>query len=106
MLERYHQLKPLARGIAVDSIEMFRGECSSRCVIKGTVLGSAIEQTITLHNKAPLVHIDTEIDWQERHTVLKAATAVDILADRATYGIQGAVIERPNHFDRLEDHAL
>ena len=58
---------------------------------------SRILQWIRLHADSARVDFDTEIDWHERHTLLKAAFATDILSPNATYEIQWGEIERPTH---------
>jgi len=58
---------------------------------------SIIEQKIYLYNDIPKIDFDTNVDWRERHMLLKAAFPVDINSDKATYDIQFGTVERTTH---------
>lgn len=64
----------------------------------------AIVQDITLYALLPRIEVATRVDWQEKHTLLKAAFPVDVLSTRATFHIQFGTVERATHdntaFDR------
>ena len=104
-IDFYHQKKLLQRGIKVHTMRFFKGRHYTRCVIFGTLLQSKIIQEIYLFNHYPFIYIDSKVDWQERSVVLKTAQEVDVLANTATYGIQGAAICRPTHRNTLYDQA-
>ena len=65
--------------------------------------------------EGPLVHdgqelfgaldFDTEVEWHERHTLLKVAFPVDVNATHATYEIQFGSIQRPVHRSTPWDRA-
>ena len=56
---------------------------------------SKFVQTISLGDSASdQVNIDNEIDWHERHILLKAAFPVAVQSDHATYEIPYGAIER------------
>ncbi len=45
---------------------------------------STIEQDITVHDGIPRVDIDTDVDWREKHILLKAGFAVAAKSNSAT----------------------
>jgi len=47
----------------------------------------------------------TEVDWHERHTLLKVAFPVAVHSPRATYEIQFGALERPTHWNTSWDYA-
>jgi alpha-mannosidase len=65
---------------------------------------SVITQDITMHSNLPRVDFVTNVDWNEKRVLLKAAFPVDVRSSRATYEIQYGTIERATHrntdFDR------
>lgn len=65
---------------------------------------SVFTEDLSVSALNPRVDVQLNIDWHEKHTLLKAAFPVDILSERATYDIQWATIERSTHdnteFDR------
>ncbi|MCB0127118.1 MAG: alpha-mannosidase, partial [Caldilineaceae bacterium] len=73
--------------------------------IKRRILNSAYTQRISLaHNRGQL-DVDTTINWQEKHVLLKVAFPVDVLAPAATYEIQWGNVQRPTHRNTSWDWA-
>jgi alpha-mannosidase len=66
---------------------------------------SLIDQRISLTHNSPRIDFETEIDWRERHTLLKVAFPLDLLSPVATYEIQWGNVERPTHRNRSWDWA-
>jgi len=66
---------------------------------------SSIIQHIILRAGSPRIDFDTEVDWQERHRLLKVAFPVNVRSPRATYEVQYGHIERPTHFNTSWDMA-
>ncbi|MBD3183965.1 alpha-mannosidase [Candidatus Poribacteria bacterium] len=66
---------------------------------------STITQNISIYNKIPRVDFATDVDWWEKHVLMKVAFPVDVLSPRATYEIQFGTIERPTHFNTSWDRA-
>ena len=62
-------------------------------------------QHVSLRYNSARLDIETTIDWQERHVLLKAAFPVDILSPVATYEIQWGNVERPTHRNTSWDWA-
>jgi alpha-mannosidase len=56
------------------------------------------------HNSRQL-DIETDIDWREKHVLLKAAFPVAIHANEATYEIQWGNVQRPTHRNTSWDWA-
>ncbi len=51
-------------------------------------------QDYILEQESPLLKIETTVDWQERHILIKAAFPLTIAADSASYEIPCGVIQR------------
>ena len=66
---------------------------------------SRVEQTITLAAGARRLDIDTSVDWHETQTILKAAFALDVHADRSTSETQFGHVERAAHTNTSWDAA-
>jgi alpha-mannosidase len=66
---------------------------------------SVITQRITLYNSCPRIDFKTEINWQEKQTLLKVAFPVNIRSAKATYEIQFGNIERATHWNTSWDYA-
>ncbi len=73
--------------------------------IKRRILNSSYVQRISLSYNSPRIDFDTEIDWHEKHILLKAAFPVDVLSPHATYEIQWGNVERPTHRNTSWDWA-
>lgn len=52
-------------------------------------------QDYVLEQDAPLIKIETTVDWQERQVLVKAAFPLTVQSDVATYEIPCGAIERP-----------
>ena len=73
--------------------------------ISRRILRSEYVQHVSLRYNSARLDIETTIDWQERHVLLKAAFPVDILSPVATYEIQWGNVERPTHRNTSWDWA-
>ena len=73
--------------------------------ISRRILRSEYVQHVSLSYNSARLDIETTIDWQERHVLLKAAFPVDILSPVATYEIQWGNVERPTHRNTSWDWA-
>jgi alpha-mannosidase len=79
-----------------SSIEIVEyGELRQTIEIKRRILNSSYTQRISLDHNSPRLDFDTHIDWKDRHTMLKVAFPVNILAPHATYEIQWGNVQRP-----------
>jgi alpha-mannosidase len=66
---------------------------------------STITQDISIWRTNARIDFHTEVEWYEKHRLLKAAFPVDILSRNATYEIQFGAIERPTHWSTSLDRA-
>lgn len=73
--------------------------------IRRQILHSPFSQRLSLSHNSPCLEIHTTIDWRERHTLLKVAFPVDVLAPVATYEIQWGNVQRPTHRNTSWDWA-
>ena len=49
---------------------------------------TAIEQTVWVYSGSDRIDIETEVDWQERHQIMKLAFPLDVHSESATFEIQ------------------
>jgi alpha-mannosidase len=73
------------------------GPLRGTLTIKRRILNSTVTQRIALGHHSPRLDFDTQVDWQERHILLKVAFPVDVLSPVATYEIQWGNVQRPTH---------
>ncbi|NDJ85134.1 MAG: alpha-mannosidase [Chloroflexi bacterium] len=89
-----------------DSVTVVeRGPLRATLEVKRRILNSDYTQRISLDAHSPQLWFDTEIDWQERHILLKVAFPVEILTPVATYEIQWGNVQRPTHRNTSWDWA-
>ncbi|MBN2305415.1 MAG: alpha-mannosidase, partial [Anaerolineae bacterium] len=89
-----------------DSMRVIEaGPLRATLEIKRRILNSAYTQRISLDYSSPVIRFDTDMDWHERHILLKVAFPVDILAPQATYDIQWGNVQRPTHRNTSWDWA-
>ena len=89
-----------------ESVEI--AECSPvRAVLKVTrkFNKSTIEQNIILYAGSRQLLFETEVDWQERDKVMKAAFDVNVLNTDATFEAAHGAIKRPTHRNSSFDAA-
>jgi alpha-mannosidase len=88
-----------------DSVELATSADGSPAIrATFTWQSSKFVQTITLNGDQ--IDIDNDIDWHEKHVLLKAAFPLAVTSDFATYEIPYGSIERPttrnNSFDKAQ----
>jgi alpha-mannosidase len=95
------------RGAEVESIEATeQGPIRATIEVKLTLgKASTAIQRIRLAAGSRRIDFDTEVDWHERDTLLRALFPVRVLSDQATYEIQFGHVRRPNHFNTSWDMA-
>ena len=81
------------------------GDLRQTIEIKRKIQNSEYTQRISLNHNSPRIDFDTSIHWTERHTMLKVAFPVDVLAPQATYEIQWGNVTRPTHRNTSWDWA-
>ncbi|MBO3676455.1 glycoside hydrolase family 38 C-terminal domain-containing protein [Streptomyces sp. NEAU-YJ-81] len=68
------------------------------CVrVERTTGRSVVVQRLGLAAGSRILEVDTDIDWREEDTVLKAAWPLDVHAERVASEIQFGHVERPTH---------
>ena len=77
------------------TVELVKIETGDRqiCVIR-KIGKSTFKQTYLLEQNSLILKVQNEIDWQERHVLVKAAFPLTISADFATYEMPCGAIER------------
>ncbi|MDX2230976.1 MAG: alpha-mannosidase [Leptolyngbyaceae cyanobacterium bins.349] len=65
-----------------------------RVYVERKIGQSVFHQTYTLEQNSPILKIETHVDWQERHTLVKATFPLNLEADFATYEIPCGAIAR------------
>ena len=89
-----------------ERIELIEnGPYQATIAIERRVLHSTYKQQFTLSHHSPRLDIHTQISWQEKHILLKAAFPVQLFAPTATYDIQWGNVERPTHRNTSWDWA-
>lgn len=88
---------------AIEVVEA--GPLRAALRIRRSILHSEIVQTISLARDSRRLDFATEIDWRERHILLKVAFPVEILAPTATFEVQWGNVERPTHRNTSWDWA-
>ncbi len=64
-------------------------------IVQDFVIGeSTLRQSIELRHGEPFIRVSHEIDWKEKHKMLRTHWQPDIHNGTATYGIQGGVLKR------------
>lgn len=98
----------LATAVDLDSADEISGSIrdgvavveATRCI--GT---SVVVQTIALEPGRDAVDITLDVDWHERHKLLKLVFPLDVHADRSTSEIQFGHLDRPTHANTSWDEA-
>jgi len=67
--------------------------------------GSRLEQRMVLDARSRVLRFETDVDWQEKHKLLKVAFPVAVRSARATYEIQFGHVERTTHTNTSWDQA-
>jgi alpha-mannosidase len=73
------------------------GPLFGRLEIRHRLNNSEMVQTVTLRRDSQQMDFRTEIDWQERHKLLKVSFPVDYHAREALHEIQFGYLPRPTH---------
>src|SRR5690606_18209485 len=69
-------------------------------------LRSTITQDVVFHASTPRIDFETIIDWDEKHTLLKASFPTTIMSDTARHEIQFGHVQRPTHRNRMTERAM
>jgi alpha-mannosidase len=89
-----------------DSITVVEhGPLHAAVEIRRRILNSSYVQRIALAYNSAQVDVTTDMEWQDRHIMLKVAFPVDVFSPTATYEIQWGNTERPTHHNTSWDWA-
>ena len=77
-----------------ETDKLSQTDLEKRICVDRSIGESIFYQIYTLHQGSPLLEISTFVDWQERHTLVKAAFPLNLEADYATYETPCGVIQR------------
>ena len=86
---------------SLEIVESTPWKCT--VLVKRSFSASTVEQRISMTTGRARVDIEAEVDWHERHRVLKAAFPTGIRAEEAINEIQFGYIRRPTHRSRAYD---
>lgn len=73
--------------------------------VERTYMNSTICQQIWLYSKGRRIDFETEIDWHEKHHLMKVYFPIDVHTNQATYEIQFGHVTRPTHENTSWDEA-
>ena len=79
------------------TVTMRPGAYRAALEINRKIGDSALRQEIVLMADSPCIEFVTQIDWQERHKLLKVAFPVNAHAKEAIHEIQFGYVKRPTH---------
>ena len=68
-------------------------------------MDSTIRQNIWLYSHSRRIDFDNDIDWHNKHQIMKVAFPIDVHTDRAAYEIQFGHVYRPTHENTSWDAA-
>lgn len=72
-------------------------------LVERKVHASAFRQKILLGHDAKRIDFITDVDWQEKHKLLKAAFPVNVYATEALHEVQFGYLKRPTHRSTQHD---
>jgi alpha-mannosidase len=95
--------EPLPAPEGVEVVE--RGPHRAAIRLRRRFRSSTVVQTVRLWAGSPRVEFATELDWHERHVLLKARFPLAVRSPRATFETAFGVVERPTHRNTTWDAA-
>ncbi|WP_309120469.1 alpha-mannosidase [Paenibacillus sp.] len=104
-IDVYYQEKMTVIDDLVEAVVEEEGPLRGTLRLVWKFLDSTITQRVSLYADDPRIDFRTDIDWNEKQVLLKAAFPVAVRSTRATYDIQFGNIERPTHWNTSWDYA-
>jgi alpha-mannosidase len=90
----------------IDRIEKtVSGPVRNGIRIESRVGCSKLTQDVFLVAGSKRLDFETEVDWKERHRILRVGFDVDVRSEQATYDIQFGYLQRPTHVNTSWDMA-
>jgi alpha-mannosidase len=102
-IDSMYQLSPVRLPDRAEMEVTAEGPLFARLVIRRKLHHSEMVQTVTLRRGERRMTFETEIDWQERHKLLKVNFPVNVMAHEALHEIQFGFLPRPTHTSRQID---
>lgn len=90
-------------GDEAEVILEYRGELESVLRITRTLRNSRVQQRVIVQKDCPYLRFETEVDWKERHKLLKVDFDTNIHTTELVSEIQFGHVKRPNHKSRQYD---
>jgi len=103
-LEDYYRLKKWEMNEDATVTPVFDGTRAG-FRIERAYLHSSILQTVWLYSQSSRIDIETDIDWHEKHQVIKAVFPLNVHAMSATYDVPFGHVIRPTHQNTSWDEA-
>ncbi|MBM4152436.1 MAG: alpha-mannosidase, partial [Kiritimatiellaceae bacterium] len=85
-----HAVSQSARGVADGAVRR-------SLQFELTIGISSISQTVHLTRNSKRLDFETQVDWREKHHMLRTAFELNVMADRVACDIQYGYVERPTH---------
>jgi len=104
-IDIFYEEKPYPVHEIIDWRVTEEGPLRSAITITRRVGQSTITQRIQMWRDSRRIDFVTEVDWQERETLLRALFPLNLNATRATCEIQFGAVERPTHRNTSWDWA-
>lgn len=103
-MTNYYKQKMWTLDEKADMEPVFDGDRSGIRVIK-KYMNSSIAQNIWLYSDSRRIDFETEIEWHEKHQIMKVSFPLDVHTNAATFDIQFGHISRPTHENTSWDQA-
>ncbi len=100
-----YQQHPLSPAKLIDIFWVEQGDLKSCLRVIRKIGNSEFRQDYILEIGSPLLKIKSWVNWQEKHTLVKAAFPINIEADFATYEIPCGAIQRTTKFQTEREKA-
>lgn len=103
----FHLEKPIKKSLGLKWSRVTEDETHNKAVEFCFAVSDRCEvtQKIRLRSFSQRIEFETKVDWRERHAFLKVEFPLAVRAQRASFEIQNAVIERPTHSNTTWDMA-
>ncbi|WP_375424515.1 alpha-mannosidase [uncultured Friedmanniella sp.] len=100
-----HYRRSLTEIDGVDAIETEEGADAATVVVRRSFGSSTVSQRILLAAGSPSVEVLTELDWHEKHKLLKLGFPLDVHAATASAETQFGHVQRPTHANTSWEYA-
>ncbi|MFT5222731.1 MAG: alpha-mannosidase [Glaciecola sp.] len=97
------RMRELTQVTSIEVIEAGPVTCAVR--VRRVFGNSHVSQVLRLDRDSSALRVDVEVDWHERHKLLKVAFPLAVRAQRATYEVQFGHVERTTHRNTTYDLA-